>query len=412
MDTYDFTVIGEVCLDYLEKKPPRPGGAFYSAYAGRQLGAKTTIVGHMGNEDEKLIVDFLEQYEIPDKYLQRVPGPTTRYMLYHVDEVLPLSVNFKKNRYPIKMPNTFPISDVVLFYPYLHLDTYINQYSDSLKGLDVQYDIDLVLGLENLSQIDILFISTSDVLSYTKKSFQEILDLFFKKGVKIIVTKFGQGGSSIYRQKESRIDIPSFQSNYQFTVGAGDVFNAVFLVTYHNTKDLELSGLSAAAAASVFIESFDFRSTPWNLQEEIKSRRKQFIHPEQAQKIKIYLAGPFFSDGERYMVSQTYHALKKCGFSLFSPWHEDGIVPRLAVKSFKKNINAIKEATLIVALLDYEDPGTVWECGYAYALNKPIYAIQTCTNSFNLMVNLSTELTCESLRCLIDYLYEKYGKVK
>lgn len=50
------------------------------------------------------------------------------------------------------------------------------------------------------------------------------------------------------------------------------------------------------------------------------------------------------------------------------------------------NCKAIDKADLIVAITDYKDMGTLWECGYAHARQKPI--IYYCENLGNKPFNL------------------------
>ncbi|MCS5697338.1 PfkB family carbohydrate kinase [Desulfofundulus thermocisternus] len=417
MEAFDLVVVGEVCLDIFEGAPsPRPGGAFYSAYAGSKLGAKTAILGHMGQGNEKEILPILRDLQINYTYLQRVPGPTTHYILRHVDEVLPLTANVKKNLYPVLVPHKYPRSKIVLFYPCPNLDYHLNQWPNAIKGLDVQYELNLIKQLEYLCNLDVVFISSSDVCSKTGKTVSQLVEFFFNKGVGLVVTKFGPGGSSIYqRGKGERIDIPAFKSNYKWTVGAGDIYNAVFLLEYNRTGNLERAGRFASLASANFIEQFELDDLPWSYDELVaKGRIEQFMHPEQAGEVNIYLAGPFFSQGEKTLVSYTYHALKKCGFNVYSPWHEQGVIKGIeqSFKTFKNNVLALESASAVVALLDYEDPGTVWECGYAKAKGIPIYALQTLENKLNLMVEFGVELICPSLRCLIDCLYLEFARVR
>ncbi|OPY62257.1 MAG: putative sugar kinase YdjH [Pelotomaculum sp. PtaU1.Bin065] len=409
----DFVVVGEVCLDSLAGAPhERPGGSIYSAYAGTKVGARTAIIGSMGELDKDKILPTLRDYEIIEKYIQLVPGHTTRYLLQHVDEVLPLTASIVKNSHPIDIPNVFPETKAILFYPHPNIEIIIEQYPYAIKGLDVQYDIGKVVDLKGLSYIDVIFISSSDILSFTGKPLNEIVDFFLNKGVKIVVTKFGPGGSCIYQRDKERIDIPAFKSHYKWTVGAGDVYNAVFLIKYMESENVKNAGLFASLSAAYFIENFEFDKEQWMYDEMVKNREKVFVHPEMAEKEIIYLAGPFFSQGERTIVSLVYHALKKCGFCVYSPLHEDGIVDGFnkSFKAFKNNISAIKEASILVAILDNEDPGTVWECGYAYAIGKPIFAIQTIDKKLNLMTEFGPEVICPSLRCLVDSLYNRYAR--
>lgn len=109
---------------------------------------------------------------------------------------------------------------------------------------------------------------------------------------------------------------------------------------------------------------------------------------------KIYFAGGWFSPAQEEEHTRIGDFLNR---------HKDLIVfnPRTAGGDFKvgketdhmtqvllNNCNAIDEADLVVAITDYKDMGTLWECGYAYAKKKPvIYYCETLGDKpFNLML--------------------------
>lgn len=105
---------------------------------------------------------------------------------------------------------------------------------------------------------------------------------------------------------------------------------------------------------------------------------------------KIYLAGPFFSpeqierlDKVAALLAQNptvetesifrpnQHSYSEAEFGSFE-WQ---------TATFGFDIRQIDQADLVVAVLDYQtesgqfepDSGTMWECGYAFAHNKPVF---------------------------------------
>lgn len=107
-------------------------------------------------------------------------------------------------------------------------------------------------------------------------------------------------------------------------------------------------------------------------------------------KIKVYLAGPFFDDGERERIEKvrTYFSTgeRKDNYELFVPM--DHFIPDgekmsnmdWAKAVFKMDTEALENADLFVAVYDkhYSDSGTAWELGYAYGLGIPV--ILLCTD--------------------------------
>ena len=123
---------------------------------------------------------------------------------------------------------------------------------------------------------------------------------------------------------------------------------------------------------------------------------------------KIYLASPFFNDGENLFVALAEHILRDRGFDVFSP-RENEIrkgaevgTSAWACETFNRDVQAIDESDIVVMLYhgNYSDSGTAWECGYAFATNKPVIAIHLWADEVsNLMVHCSTlaNITIEEL---------------
>jgi nucleoside 2-deoxyribosyltransferase len=97
---------------------------------------------------------------------------------------------------------------------------------------------------------------------------------------------------------------------------------------------------------------------------------------------KVYIAGPFFTKGEIMLGEEVYTALHDAGFSVYSPCREDVIhghesSAKERMDCFKTNLRGIDGADNVVALLDDEDPTTMWEIGYAYSKGVAIYGFST-----------------------------------
>jgi nucleoside 2-deoxyribosyltransferase len=106
----------------------------------------------------------------------------------------------------------------------------------------------------------------------------------------------------------------------------------------------------------------------------------------------IYLAGPLFTLAEQQFNTNLAVMLQNAGFKVFLPQAECKDLSGVAI--FNTCKHGIDTADVVVAILDGADAdsGTCWECGYAYALKKPIVAIRTDfresgdTGGFNAML--------------------------
>lgn len=112
-------------------------------------------------------------------------------------------------------------------------------------------------------------------------------------------------------------------------------------------------------------------------------------------KKSVYLAGPFFSPEQNQRLDQIETLLKQnptinCE-AIFKPGDPKYQYQGAEIGScqwqnatFGLDVRQIKQADIVIAILDYQveqanfevDSGTAWECGYAHALNKPIFLVR------------------------------------
>jgi nucleoside 2-deoxyribosyltransferase/predicted secreted protein len=97
----------------------------------------------------------------------------------------------------------------------------------------------------------------------------------------------------------------------------------------------------------------------------------------------VYLAAPLFSEAERaYNLLITGH-LRNNFFDVYLPQEVGDDSPTRnkeeQVRIFSENLKALKNADIIVAIIDGADAdsGTAWEMGYAYAHGKQVIALRT-----------------------------------
>ena len=103
----------------------------------------------------------------------------------------------------------------------------------------------------------------------------------------------------------------------------------------------------------------------------------------------VYIAGPLFSEAERWFNSQIKSALTACHIESFLP-QADGILVKEKIENghniqsvlkevYELDVHKLNECDLLVAVLDGAviDEGTAFEIGYCKALKKPCIGIQT-----------------------------------
>ncbi|AVK64171.1 nucleoside 2-deoxyribosyltransferase [Lactobacillus sp. CBA3606] len=127
----------------------------------------------------------------------------------------------------------------------------------------------------------------------------------------------------------------------------------------------------------------------------------------------IYLAGPWFTAGQPERLAKIEQLMNELELTYYSP-RLDGIdltpdateADRNAV--FDDNVAHLKQAKLVVAVVDGFDTGTIWETGTAFGLNIPVayYAETLADGTFNVMLAKSGKATVQNMADLKAFLQD------
>lgn len=93
-------------------------------------------------------------------------------------------------------------------------------------------------------------------------------------------------------------------------------------------------------------------------------------------KVKVYVAGPFFTQAEERFMRGVKEELSVAGVEVKTPL-DIGYVAGGSAEVFEADLQAIRECDTLVAILDGHDAGTMCEVGYARALGKRIIGLWT-----------------------------------
>lgn len=114
---------------------------------------------------------------------------------------------------------------------------------------------------------------------------------------------------------------------------------------------------------------------------------------------QIYLAGPWFTERQAKILSDVKNILNKNKIKYFSPKDECLFVPgeTTAEEILKQNIIAMDQCDYVLAITDGKDPGTLWECGFAFAKWTPVIYVwidHEEGQKFNLVLSASGIRVC------------------
>ena len=133
---------------------------------------------------------------------------------------------------------------------------------------------------------------------------------------------------------------------------------------------------------------------------------------------KVYLASPFFDDAELERVDKVKEILNSKGLDVFSPKeHQNEHLEFGSIEwrkaTFENDVKHIDWCDVVVAIIckgNYDDSGTAWELGYAYATNKPVVLVNITGETINLMIADSIHALITSYDELKEYDCEKMEK--
>jgi nucleoside 2-deoxyribosyltransferase len=96
--------------------------------------------------------------------------------------------------------------------------------------------------------------------------------------------------------------------------------------------------------------------------------------------MRLYIAGPLFTQAERFWNAQLARHLVAAGHNVFLPQDEVKAIASLSAhRIFQIDVDGVRGAEAVVAVLDGADAdsGTSFECGMAFALGIPIVAVRS-----------------------------------
>lgn len=185
----------------------------------------------------------------------------------------------------------------------------------------------------------------------------------------VIVIKNGASGGLVIEPSDSST-FPVYFANTVWPIGSGDIFSAAFAWKWAIEKQ---SPVEAAKLASQYTASYcATRVLPLS-----KALSFNECIPIKEKKTKIYLAGPFFTISERWIINELRNTLLEFDNDVFSPLHDVGLIGKgdsiTAINEIvSKDLSGLEKSDVVLAVADNSDLGTIFEIGYAVANKKRI----------------------------------------
>lgn len=201
-----------------------------------------------------------------------------------------------------------------------------------------------------------------------KESIAEQRDFFFDiEKCQALIIKNGANGAHLFISKSDEgTVIPVYKTDRVWSIGTGDIFTSYFAFMFFDGADIHEAAIGASKAVACYsqkgaIEGMTEKMESFNFSPVIPQKQGQ-----------IYLAGPFFSVAQLWLVGEFYKALKSERIKVFSPLHDVGIGNAEEVTD--KDVEGLNHSDVVLAIVDGLDSGTLFECGYAVAKGKKVVA--------------------------------------
>lgn len=234
-----------------------------------------------------------------------------------------------------------------------------------------------------------------------------INDLHIQENAEIIIIKRGPLGALVSYNATTH-NIPAFETDSVWKIGSGDCFSAHFANNWIIHKDApEIAAFKASKATAYYCNTSILPNT--SMLEHYHPKPIALLTSEDAKKLTVYIASPFFTLAQLWMVEQIRQNLLEMGMSVISPYHDIGHIDVYSASEddirdvCEKDLSSIEKSDVIFGVVDGIDAGTIFEIGYANALGKKIVLL-----SENNSKNDLTMFQSKNIKIIDEYVTAIY----
>lgn len=186
-----------------------------------------------------------------------------------------------------------------------------------------------------------------------------------------VVIKCGKRGAYAKCPSEPGSWIEPYQTSNVYPIGSGDTFAAAFYYYWASEKlSVYESAKRASAVAAFYCDTKTF--TDDQSLDDYMAKLQTYKYISQ-KKLSVYLAGPFFTLAQMWLINETKRCLEEAGMDVFSPYHDVGVGS--AEDVVQHDVDGILSCDVVYALFDEHDPGTLFEIGMAIQAGKKVVVL-------------------------------------
>lgn len=294
---------------------------------------------------------------------------------------------------------------------------------------------DIANNIKNISDIKIdrkfetLFISTSSHIFqdyYKRERTSFSIDSFFysfETLTKKIIFKENRGGSRAYNFDEKKtINIPSQTQKIVHSVGVGDVYDIAYVTLSHQYSFSNAlnyaSWVATEYAKTTFPDDFKIMVSrvtkiPIN---DIISLGGCSLPWEKRKDCHIYIAAPDFNFIDTKPIDLLEQSLMYHNFMPHRPIQENGQMSENAgwdekQELFNKDMKLLGKCNMLIAVLLYNDPGTLIEIGLSAERKIPTIVYDPYNIAKNCMLTQIPDLISTDLDEIMSKVFLSYSKI-
>lgn len=288
--------------------------------------------------------------------------------------------------------------------------------------LDVTNDIERLADLEGF-HFRTLFLSTSSTLFKNDYSNIDSLVNDSQNICEQFVLKENRGGSRAYDYAlKKMVSIPSMTVPVVHSVGVGDVYDTIVTI-YDQCSPFEHNLLNASYVAAEYAQTTfidEFRTMVQHYQDlpiEDKLKHNGVLLPWDVRKgINIYIAAPDFDFVDTKQIDFICQALEYHNFTPRRPIKENGQMSKVAGKAerqklFQSDMLLIDSCQIMLAVLLFNDPGTLIEIGVAAERGMPVLVYDPFSMAENCMLTEIPNVVSASADQIISELFKYASKI-
>jgi hypothetical protein len=185
----------------------------------------------------------------------------------------------------------------------------------------------------------------------------------------VVVTKRAARGSLV-TTADGQEEVGVWPTEQVWPIGSGDVFAAGFAWAWAQEHT---DPLQAARVGSHLASQWCGQRRWQRAREDFEIPAGEFM-PREGQ---VYLAAPFFTLSQRWLVELVRESLLGLGGAVFSPLHDVGLG---ADEVAEKDLVGLDSCTAVLALLDEVDAGVLFEAGWARRGEIPLIGYSAHTD--------------------------------